>query len=702
MSYTVINGIGLWNSWKRNFKTPLLACLDLLDNSFDASLGAFSYVKSKRIDHKPTQHDLEINESDKMEEETHDTDFQGKIHLTPLLFADNVKRFKTGIRILNNSSKPIKPLVEILEVYRSDKGKHTDSVGENGVGLKQGCATLSDLSFVISKNHVERILELGVIAADLQTEEGVRLPSFRITYEMGKDDNGNGFNDSVNLDSIKDSIMEITKNDVGVISCIKQLGNDNFDAGLDELLEHCVALLSAEWGNNGFCVILSDMRHGEASDLLEEVKQQIPLYYIHIPHDFDFLVGDSKVFFDYWQTRLVELSSFQVFIDNKTAWTELLTKDGGFQISRDGYLLNIYAGFNPLRTRDHGACSLFVYSRRFGRLIKDVKDARASLKLNATGTLFCQGLTIIVDDVHGYLPLSPSKQDIAFGEEQFGRSHEMNLMSWSAACAHLFWKHHAKKFGDDKETKTKLSKSIMSYMDQVKRDIEKGSSGSRESLGRLNITKFQNISWKHFREHIRANHGYNKYDVKSGTDTKYLIKPQSEHRRTHSKSSKQLKERNDDLEVSISFLDTSYRKRNIPDRLIDEANSETMHRRTTSKRRKSGRKGGVSGIFLSNEDKNWAKAASRKGSTSSKKGSSQMVADMTSSNGTLPILSSVSHLQKKAEELEEEIARVKKDTETENLRLLSVYDENGNEIENLEKKIVSLDNMMKAMIESTS
>ena len=44
------------------------------------------------------------------------------------------------------------------------------------------------------------------------------------------------------------------------------------------------------------------------------------------------------------------------------------------------------------------------------RLIKDYRDARGELLLSAGGTDFCQGLTIIVDDKHGMLPLNPTKQ----------------------------------------------------------------------------------------------------------------------------------------------------------------------------------------------------------------------------------------------------------------------------------------------------
>lgn len=50
-------------------------------------------------------------------------------------------------------------------------------------------------------------------------------------------------------------------------------------------------------------------------------------------------------------------------------------------------------------------------------------DARNTLGLTGGGTVYCQGLTIIVDDVEGHLPLDPTKQGIAFGNESHGNVH---------------------------------------------------------------------------------------------------------------------------------------------------------------------------------------------------------------------------------------------------------------------------------------
>ena len=41
--------------------------------------------------------------------------------------------------------------------------------------------------------------------------------------------------------------------------------------------------------------------------------------------------------------------------------------------------------------------------------------------------MFCQGLTVIIDDIGGHLPLNPTKEQIAFGEEDRGEIHKDNL-----------------------------------------------------------------------------------------------------------------------------------------------------------------------------------------------------------------------------------------------------------------------------------
>eukprot|EP00580_Thalassiosira_gravida_P017015 CAMPEP_0201669606 /NCGR_PEP_ID=MMETSP0494-20130426/24254_1 /ASSEMBLY_ACC=CAM_ASM_000839 /TAXON_ID=420259 /ORGANISM="Thalassiosira gravida, Strain GMp14c1" /LENGTH=101 /DNA_ID=CAMNT_0048150411 /DNA_START=69 /DNA_END=371 /DNA_ORIENTATION=+ len=58
----------------------------------------------------------------------------------------------TGLCIRNNSPVPIVPLSQALVVHNTNKGiDDSGEIGENGVGLKQACAALCDLSFVLVK-----------------------------------------------------------------------------------------------------------------------------------------------------------------------------------------------------------------------------------------------------------------------------------------------------------------------------------------------------------------------------------------------------------------------------------------------------------------------------------------------------------------------------------------------------------------------
>ena len=122
----------MWESWTNNYEHSRFACLDLLDNCFDATL-----------------HQM----------------FEGKVAMDYLP--------TNGIIIINNAAKEIKSLEETLTAYRSVKGS-ADTIGEYGVGLKQACATLSHSSFVLTRNFNR--FDIGVIAESLQTQSRVSLP----------------------------------------------------------------------------------------------------------------------------------------------------------------------------------------------------------------------------------------------------------------------------------------------------------------------------------------------------------------------------------------------------------------------------------------------------------------------------------------------------------------------------------------------
>lgn len=517
---TVINGRGIWNSWTRNFSTPLLALLDLLDNSFDAT----SLTNPGRIYVLPDVINTEVDKDEQMDR----------------FSSSSSEERITGLTIWNNSIKPIKPLHKILEVYTSQKGAHAESIGENGVGLKQGCATLSNLSFCIVKSHKTRY-SMGVIAYQLQTSKGCSLPAFAF--------------ESTNIEDLRREMIHKFTNDYpSVGNCIIQYGSTEGDngsispslksdilcVGIDRLIEKFQYMNQDGWEqfDHVFGLIIDHLKHGEkksvsnisngdntvslkndssmeqqlrVNKLLETLYQDLPKRYLHIPTTLlDVRVGSEAVSFNYWQPRLVEMAQFDlkiyksatiedVFSGKKSAEPDNkgrinddddVVVDDNDTNSSDSYILRVYTGFDPLRVCDDKAPStsaLYLHSRQLGRLIKANMDCRGELGLTSGGSEFCQGLTIIVDDYNAHLPLNPTKQDVAFGEQSNGETHKRNLyLNLNAVVRfyYFFYKDHMCN-----KQKALLSEAIRSVLPEARKLVQQ-SSASFSTLSECQFSTF--------------------------------------------------------------------------------------------------------------------------------------------------------------------------------------------------------------------
>eukprot|EP00578_Thalassiosira_sp_NH16_P032516 CAMPEP_0181079674 /NCGR_PEP_ID=MMETSP1071-20121207/2156_1 /TAXON_ID=35127 /ORGANISM="Thalassiosira sp., Strain NH16" /LENGTH=144 /DNA_ID=CAMNT_0023161093 /DNA_START=189 /DNA_END=623 /DNA_ORIENTATION=+ len=138
----------------------------------------------------------------------------------------------------------------------------------------------------------------------------------------------------------------------------------------------------------------------------------------------------------------------EIPVQSKIAWSEDFGAD-----TPGSYLLKVYLGFDRYRIanpetgfRTQKACSLYTYSRASGRMVKYEPDARSTLGLSYGGTVFCQAMTVIIDDVEGRLPLDPTKQGLAFGNQAQGHVHEANLYDMVSCVAKFWYKHHLDKF----------------------------------------------------------------------------------------------------------------------------------------------------------------------------------------------------------------------------------------------------------------
>jgi len=252
---TAVDGQGMWRSWTRVFAKPESACLDLLDNCFDAALAP---------------------------------NFEGKVVMEEC----NVAGTAGSLLIQNNSQNPVKKLKAALTVYKSSKNSHLaannnekDSIGENGVGLKQGCATLSDCSVVFTRN--QNTVEIGVIAKQLQSSRGVHLPSCSFYLE------------ETTIPFSQQQIKKWLSKDRAIFDCLKQaFGPGDHDTDVSYTLAELVQrLFEAEWQNQDhvFLLVLCNLKkNAEVSHeliestnpvkaFLHEIKTMLPEYYINLP-----------------------------------------------------------------------------------------------------------------------------------------------------------------------------------------------------------------------------------------------------------------------------------------------------------------------------------------------------------------------------------------------------------------------------------
>ena len=315
-------------------------------------------------------------------------------------------------------------------------------------------------------------------------------------------------------------------------NAVTEYGHGDFDAGLDFFDRHVDNLLhGSTWKHhdNVFCVILNGLRHtgtspeeeDEAAEeedeecnsrkrcqyLLESLEQDLPRRYLHLKGIHVRLKVRSnwqKIDFDYWQQRLAGLTCFKAYIPTTTSFekdTDLNSSDdcqlnlsfrNGAQPQKTKQKIRIFCGFDPVRAKEEepGPCELFIYSSKSGRLIKRIEDARNSLGIPRTNDIdaYCQGLTIVVDDEEGSLPINPSKQDLSFGSNDCHKLFKNNFYAWVEGIAHTYYNHYLDESGKEVHNlrdRVKLSLESIRKLTATKAGLPELSTGNFDQLTNL-------------------------------------------------------------------------------------------------------------------------------------------------------------------------------------------------------------------------
>jgi hypothetical protein len=548
-----VNGRGMWHAWTRSFDTPLLALLDLFDNAVDAS---WSLLPEEGEPRQPK----------------------------PKINVDIDRMGRNGV-VIRNASKFIPPLRDVLQVYKSSKaGEGDNSIGENGIGVKHACASLSSLSFVFTKttdpSDKSCTIGMGILMQELQRDDGIVLPSVSFSLH---DASGNG-----SLCEVQEMLEEHCANfpeTWGI--AIREYGDDHFGDGIDRCLDHMDVLRThPNWkdSDNVFALVLANLKHaafdndeknsgeeeieiievgdiasssspmarrgkkssteiggrktthqvkrGGDSDvdedaqrsmsLLKTLHEKLPYLYLHL-HDLDVRVENKAMESIYWERRLAELSRFELQLSQTELWSKIQKSrwqnnkgKNVYDVTNQKEAVRFFCGFDPYRCRgriqhlvndgkgkkggveaveddtvmsyvpggstiggeitqmgNNSAIKIYLYSRQSGRLIKVQNDPRNELGLTSGSSDFCQGLTVIIDDYNGTLPLNPTKQDTAYGHSKHGQIHAANLKEWTAAITHFYWNYHHDRCGNSKVAVTQAVSKTKASLEDAYRNFRR-------------------------------------------------------------------------------------------------------------------------------------------------------------------------------------------------------------------------------------
>jgi hypothetical protein len=137
-------------------------------------------------------------------------------------------------------------------------------------------------------------------------------------------------------------------------------------------------------------------------------------------------------------------------------------------------------------------CKLYIYSRQAGRLVQKYEDGRQAMHLASSGVDYCQGLTVIVEDLESQLPLKPTKDGIAWSERKGGEAFKKNLFAYAAGAARVFWKE-ASFMMPNKMVKKALQKVVAAFAE--KQDQTVASTVTPKCMHGADFQEFI-LSWK--------------------------------------------------------------------------------------------------------------------------------------------------------------------------------------------------------------
>jgi hypothetical protein len=365
-----------------------------------------------------------------------------------------------------------------------------------------------------------------------------------------------------------------------VITDIKQNNEKNSDSSDDEIQTETNGDFDSSYDENNLTSVVSSVisssitrrsppskknqpnnQKSPFKSMMEELFIGLPKYYIHIPNDFHISINEKRVFFNFWQKRMVHMMRFDQLISKNIHYQEE-DDDIKHSPSNNTMKVRIFCGFDAIRVtneKEQKSTSMYIYSRKSGRLIKHEADARNMLKITAGGTAYCQGLTCLVDDFDGNIPLNPTKQDVAFSEMKNGDIFKENLYAGISANVAVYYRYHLDRKYDGR--KEGLTEELKDLAKQVKKKFIEHSPRSRDcgyslkSLADADFLTLSNLSYEKKPNKILAKLSSKVGEAGSGADTLFKLRGRKKSPKTLSTKTKKRVQRNESFQISEIYPD---------------------------------------------------------------------------------------------------------------------------------------------------
>ena len=200
-----------------------------------------------------------------------------------------------------------------------------------------------------------------------------------------------------------------------------------------------------EWyaSKNNLIIKMYDVVGGSSKKILDDLQSSLPSMYFRRPRNCHVQIGQKAISFGlkYWGQQLISFTKFEIMVDPHTLWKD--SSDwNNTKVTQEKLKFNVFCGFDSQRTKsDVNRLQVLFYVR--GELVYKEVDARKTLGLSDKRNMYCQGLTVLLDDVNNNCSLNETEDDFYYRlADSNDKTLKSNIHAWLGGVVQKYWTYH--------------------------------------------------------------------------------------------------------------------------------------------------------------------------------------------------------------------------------------------------------------------